>query len=238
VAGIGNGYGSECHLLRYFGRHRCALDAEICREIGASLLRWLDCPFARTSGSPDTTKKKAPWPDAEWKALDFLPGMHPARVGWPEFWPTTGNTLNWDAVGIATVGGTEEYVLVEAKAHTGELKSACAAKDAGLSKIRNTFEDVKNYLGIGHEKDWLETYYQYCNRLAALTFLTRHEVPARLIMIYFTGDRRPDAYICPANMDEWKRPLADQAAWVGFPSDHHLKQRVHEIYLPIIGPRV
>ena len=211
---------------------------EICAAIGASLLRSMDCPFARTPGLADRVKNKAPWPDAEWKALDFLPAMHPARVAWPEFWPTTGNTLNWDAVGIATVGETEEYVLIEAKAHTEELKSDCTAKEhGGLPKIRAAFDTVRQYLGVVQAEDWLKTYYQYCNRLAALAFLGQKGVPARLIMIYFTGDRWPDdKHTSPANVDDWKQPLATRAAWVGLPSHHHLKHRICEVYLPIIGP--
>ena len=87
-------------------------------------------------------------------------------------------------------------------------------------------------------KDWLKTYYQYCNRLTALAFLTRNGVPARLIMIYFTGDRRPDNYTCPAGVDDWQQSIAAQAAWVGLPLDHRLKHRLHEVYLPIIWPAI
>lgn len=36
---MGMGYGSECHLLRYLGRHRRALDARIL-EVEAIACRW------------------------------------------------------------------------------------------------------------------------------------------------------------------------------------------------------
>jgi hypothetical protein len=161
--------------------------------------------------------------------------MHPARVAWPEFWPTTGNTLNWDAIGIATVGEELEYVLIEAKAHTDELKSDCGAVErGGLPKIRAAFDITRQYLGVRNAGDWLKGYYQYCNRLAALAFLTRKAVPAQLIMIYFTGDRRPDDYTCPPGVEAWKRSIAAQTAWIGLPMDHPLKRRLHEVYLPII----
>ena len=51
-------------MLRYLGRHRRMLDAEVKKVTGAEGVRWLDFPF---------DKKKKQWKDAEWKGLDFLP---------------------------------------------------------------------------------------------------------------------------------------------------------------------
>ncbi len=80
-ASIGNGYGSECNLLRYLGRHRSRLDAAIMKTIpDASAVRWVDFHFDPTCN----------WKDAERTALDFLDADHPARVAWTWAWPHRG----------------------------------------------------------------------------------------------------------------------------------------------------
>src|SRR5437588_590472 len=58
-AQIGCGYGSECHLLRYLGRHRQCLDKAQCDVIPADEVIWLDFPF-----DPRRT-----WPDHEWERI-------------------------------------------------------------------------------------------------------------------------------------------------------------------------
>jgi hypothetical protein len=78
-AAIGNGYGSECNLLRYLGRHRSRLDAAVMKTIpNASAVRWLDFHFDPACN----------WKDAERTALDFLEIDHPARVAWTWVGPT------------------------------------------------------------------------------------------------------------------------------------------------------
>lgn len=52
MAKFGNGYGSECHLLRYLGRHRKRLDAAVCEVTGATGVHWLDFPFASVWPDP------------------------------------------------------------------------------------------------------------------------------------------------------------------------------------------
>jgi hypothetical protein len=235
MAEIGNGYGSECHLLRYLGRHRNKLDEVIKAELDALTIQWLDFPFLPIPGSPDRTLRRARWPDAEWKALDFLPEEHPARSAWSAFWPTRGNTLNWDAIGKETIEGRDEWLLVEAKAHIEELNSHCTAKEhGGLPKIRAAFESTRQYIGVTNAKDWLSPHYQYCNRIAALKYLTERNIAARLMMIYFTGDRRPDDFTCPADTDGWQLALTKRATWLGLGPNHRLKNRIHEVFLPII----
>lgn len=230
---IGNGYGSECHLLRYLGRHRQRLNRAVGGATGATDIEWLDFPFSTEPGIVNLAGRSAPWPDAEWKALEFLPDAHPARIAWQDFWPTSGNTLNWDAVGIGAFDGNNEWLLVEAKAHLAELRSACSAtENGGRPRIRAAFETTRRELGVSGG-DWLADYYQYCNRVAALAFLQRFKVPAHLVMVYFTGDRRPDSCVCPASEQEWRPALELQAAWVGVPEVHPLKAKIHEVFLPI-----
>ena len=60
MAEMGDGYGSECHLLRYLGRHRSLFNQEVDSAISGQDLEWLDYPF-------DPTRT---WRDGEWKGLD------------------------------------------------------------------------------------------------------------------------------------------------------------------------
>ena len=125
MANIGYGYGSECHLLRWMGRHRDKLNAEVAKKVGTdkTLINWLDFKFAS-----DGSKR---WPDKELEGLEFLREDEYARIKgrWQEFWPQGKGIMNWDAV--ARIGPeNKEYLLVEAKAHIEEMKSCCENKIA------------------------------------------------------------------------------------------------------------
>jgi len=99
VAEIGMGYGSECHLLRYLGRHRELLDEKVREAVGAEAIRWLDFHFDR----------RRKWHDGERKALDFLEHNSPIQQSWSEFWPQRGEPPNWDAVAKITVADLDEW---------------------------------------------------------------------------------------------------------------------------------
>lgn len=45
MADMSAGFGSECHLLRYLGRHRNLLDQRVLNLTGADTVTWLDHPF-------------------------------------------------------------------------------------------------------------------------------------------------------------------------------------------------
>jgi hypothetical protein len=77
VANIGYGYGSECQLLRYLGRHRMEFDRRVIGAIGGTAVEWRDSRF-----DPSNC-----WGDGEWKRLDFLPEDSPARVAYETEWP-------------------------------------------------------------------------------------------------------------------------------------------------------
>jgi len=227
MADIGHGYGSECHLLRYLGRHRKQLDDQICEATDAAQIRWLDFPFNPTNS----------WKDGEWKGLDFLPADDPARLAWPEFWPVRGNPQNWDAVARVKFGSSWEWLLVEAKAHVEELHSNCGASEAGgRPMIRKSLARVKEKLGAESGGDWLENYYQYANRLTVLWHMVECGTPTRLLFIYFTGDEFPDnAFDCPADEQGWAPALEAQRQYLGLEVDHSLSDRVHKIFSPVLG---
>jgi hypothetical protein len=136
MAEMGMGYGSECHLLRYLGRHRSLLDTKVCAAIPADAIAWLDQPF----------DPKKTWLDGELKGLDFL-GPNDERIlhESTKVWPQSGNPPNWDAVARITKNGMSEWLLVEAKANIQELQSYCEARpDGGLPLITSTLKATKS----------------------------------------------------------------------------------------------
>src|SRR5208337_4362825 len=114
---MGNGYGSEFHLLRYLGYHRHELNGVVEKETGGRVSDWLDFAFGGEGK-----------PDREWKGVDFVGSASSVKSAWEKFWPQTGNVPNWDAVGRLDSNSGVEYLLVEAKAHVEELQSSCSAK--------------------------------------------------------------------------------------------------------------
>src|SRR5579862_3664313 len=83
---MGDGYGSEFHLLRYLGYHRSALSRAVEKQTGGRVIDWLDCAFGG--------KEKL---DRECKGVDFLDSVPDVKSAWLKFWPQTGNVPNWDA---------------------------------------------------------------------------------------------------------------------------------------------
>jgi len=222
---IGKGYGSEWHLLWYLGRHRAELSQKIRRETGCQDVDWLDFPSRQRDGA---------LLDAEWKGLDFL--ADPAVImAWREFWPQGAGIQNWDGVAKLQMDGRDEWLLVEAKGHCGEAESSCAAKpEGGLDKIRQALEATKRSLGVDASRDWLNGYYQYCNRVSILHFLETHGVAARLLFVYFTGDTTAGRE-CPKNESGWRGALDGQDAHVGLPTAHPLAARIHKLFLPVFA---
>jgi hypothetical protein len=224
MADMGSGYGSECHLLRYLGRHRNRLDQRVLNLTGADNVAWLDHPF-----DPNKT-----WLDGELKGLDFLEPNDPTCKKWANVWPQQGNPPNWDAVARIQINGVAEWLLVEAKANLQELRSSCKAKaEGGRPLITDTLAAVKPTLGVAEDRDWLNGYYQYCNRIAVLEFLNRHKTRARMMFVYFLGDKGDSTRTCPTDVGGWRAALEEQKKHVGLPRHHPLYDRVHELFLEV-----
>ena len=121
---------------------------------------------------------------AEYRDGDFL-----VRIGRPglqaklsEFWPVGGP--QWDALGVAG----DIVLLVEAKAHVGEMKSSCGATaPRSLATITASLDAARRGFGARETADWMNGYYQLANRLAHLWFLRENGVDARLVLLQFTG---------------------------------------------------
>lgn len=225
MAAMGYGYGSECHLLRWMGRHRRAFDTAVCKVLQKTdgPVDWLDMEFNPSN----------PWPDRELKGLEFI-GKTAALDKWKEEWPASGNSQNWDAVGW----WGNRPVLVEAKAHTGEIHSECGAKpNGGRPRIEQTLRDTALSLGMCDlSSSWMKPHYQFANRLAVLRFLHSHGYPARLVMIYFVGDRHFPSCQPPQRVEDWTLPLATQKLEMGLPARHDLSPFIHELFLHVCEP--
>jgi len=223
MAVIGAGYGSECHLLRYLGRHRRAFDARVGAALGGEVLEWLDFHF-----DPGQV-----WPDRERRGLDFVEDAA-VQAAWAAWWPQGRGIHSWDAVGRYRVGGESGWLLVEAKANLEELASDCQAKPAGgRAQIEAALGAVKRALGVDASHDWLRGHYQNANRIAALHFLGSHGIAARLLWVYFSGDRTPNR-TCPADAAGWQAALESQREDLGLSDDHPLRTRIHALHLPAV----
>ena len=222
---IGYGYGSEWHLLRYLGRHRNLLDKAVCEATGCGTIDWLDFGFDANS----------PGQDAEWKGLDFLNDDDDLQKAWHAYWPQGAGIHNWDAVARASFEGKSVWILVETKANIEELNSECKAQNKeSLRKIKAAFDATEKALGVPPETSWMKRYYQYCNRIAALHFLSSHGIDARLVFVYFCGDKGDARRTCPGNPVEWNGALELQRSFVAMPEDHYLARKIHNIYLPVM----
>ena len=225
MADIGDGYGSECHFLRWMGRHRKLFDERVSAAVSrpGEAINWLDFKFA--------PNKK--WPDAELKGLEFLYDRPGLKAAWERFWPTGGGVQNWDAVGWIGTGSDAELLLVEAKANIEEMRSDCHATcPNSIRKIERAFEATQENLGASPGADWMHDYYQAANRMATLYFVQRAQIPARLLFVYFLGDRVPGKE-CPRTENEWKPAIDAQWKHLGLAADHSLADRTHKLFLPI-----
>jgi len=225
---IGCGYGSEWHLLRYLGYHRSVLEEEILKNTGGDQVTWLDFKFSNRNEPLNR--------DREWKGVEFLDER--TQKEWKAWWPQTGNIQNWDAVGRLHIGDSVEWLLFEAKAHINELKNGCGAKSKESKEkiVSNFMETMKSFnVKDAPLKNWLEPYYQLCNRLAVLHFLhceCKPPVTSRLIMIYFYGDQVTSKN-CPQSLEEWKTELMLMYDWVGLDPKSALSDKIHTIFLSV-----
>jgi hypothetical protein len=230
---IGHGYGSDWHLLRFLGYHRYYLSHKVLTEINGEAIKWLDFYFSHKN-----TKCAR---DSEWNGLEFIKDPDLLR-SWYAFWPKSGRSQNWDAVAKIRVDGQEEWLLVEAKAHTHELKgNGCGATNPrSIQKIEGALTATKAACGAASTplENWLGAYYQYANRLAALHFLTdcaQPPVPARLLFIYFLGDKHKDQD-CPRTREDWAPAVNAMEAVLGIDRNRPLFARVHPMFLHV-NPR-
>jgi hypothetical protein len=122
------------------------------------------------------------------------------------------NTPNWDLAATATIEGRQGLVLVEAKAHAGELK-------ADGKKPGNADNDARIAAAIAQANDALNgvlpgwnisarSHYQLANRFAWAWKLASLGVPVVLIYLGFLDAREMQDQGAPlADADDWSRVL-------------------------------
>lgn len=143
-------------------------------------------------------------------AMELLGIQLPLR-SLESFWPRGGP--QWDALGRA---GSREAVLVEAKAHVGELFSgATHAQEVSASKIRASLAETMSGLHAKPGLDWSSRFYQYTNRLAHGYLLNNlNGVPCRVVFLYLVGDAEMNG---PENRAEWEAAIRVLHKALGLP---------------------
>jgi len=227
-------YGSQRSLLRML-RHAPRQLGELVAAgsqppLSGNPFEWLDAGLRLR-----LPERREPF-SLEWRGVDFLAEDAPGTVAaYRSFWPQTGNVPSWDAVGVRAAAGGREWLLVEAKAHIGELRQSCAAKPRAEGGSRELIEErldeVKAALKARVSHSWLEPYYQFANRIAALWFLHEHGVEARLVHICMVGDEH-FADVARSTAD-WGRALAAMDEWAGRPFDHPVEARLHSLVVSL-----
>lgn len=139
---------------------------------------------------------------AEYRDQGFLErlGIELTRHSLSAFWPSLGP--QWDALARTR----SSVILLEAKAHLNELKSTCAAGEASMAKIHNSFNLVKVGVGAARDSVWTTPFYQYANRLAHLYLLRElNDIDAKLVMLCFLNDREMRG---PETEAQWSQEIS------------------------------
>jgi hypothetical protein len=236
---IGAGYGSEFHLMRYLGRYRNLLNALIEKEIGGRVIEWLDFSPGTDIEYDIKIPEKIKLPDHEIIGLEFLKEEDSDAFGqWKNFWPQSGIQPNWDGICRTEINSRKHWLLVEAKGNIDEIKSDCGAQRQSLTTIKTALSEMQKAFDLNSSYDLTKEYYQYANRLGVLYFLIKHNVPAKILFIYFIGDKNPKKEArCPKSIEEWKKPLEEQSRWIGLEAARKKSLGVHELYLNVVPPR-
>jgi hypothetical protein len=167
---------------------------------------------------------------AEYRDATFLRqvGLSRLEANLASFWPPLGP--QWDGLAVTA---DDKVLLVEAKAHLGELVSSCAAGAKSLDMIERSFALAKRYYGASTDSDWTTAFYQYANRLAHLYFLRQHGVDAHLVFIYFINDSDMRG---PTSRAEWAPVLDDCYRALGLEREQRIPG-VHSVFIDVAKAR-
>jgi hypothetical protein len=168
---------------------------------------------------------------AEYRDAAFLKLLDLDRLAGPlaEFWPARGP--QWDALGLSD---KNEVLLVEAKAHVGEMCSpSTGAGTASRARIVERLATTAERLGARtSHAEWADNFYQLANRLCHLQFLRDHDVPAFLVLVNFLNDRDMNG---PTSRETWD--AAYQVAYhaMGLKARHALSPYIIEVFPDVAG---
>lgn len=200
--------------LREFkgSRFRCLLSTSLPKPTFVKWINSLVQPFAEVSESDKYMPEGFSRPDEA--KLGETPGFLDAEQGYDkekrkiltDWWLAVrrnANTPNWDLASTCKVGGREGLVLLEAKAHAGELKSddCCgAANQQNRKRIFQAIAEASNALGNGWSLT-ADRCYQLNNRIAWSLKIASLGRPVVLVYLGFL------------NVYEMDDPFQNQAAW-------------------------
>jgi hypothetical protein len=192
-------------------RLRCLLLTCDAPERVAAFLKSLVFPHAQVTVGDHWAPRGLLEPDEAklGEMPDFVPDQERAVLtSWWLKVPGRANTPNWDLVSTCRIAGRKGLVLVEAKAHEGELADD---KSSATSPNREQIEKAL----VGATAAWnalesgfllsVDSHYQLSNRLAFSWKLATMGIPVVLVYLGFLGARE---------MDDGKRLLLkDHAQW-------------------------
>lgn len=205
--------GSQKWIQEAVNRHPEILD-EALGFSSAEPIEWL---------SPRQADHYAEYRDGA--ALRLL-GIDP-NVELIEFWPLKGP--QWDALG-RTADGTP--ILLEAKAHLGEMVTGASAARNPLSMdlIDRGLREAAAWVGADTRMPWNGPLYQMANRIAHLYYLrVLNQIPACLVFLYFYGD----ADMCgPRTQEEWEGAVSLAHRLLGFTSR---PPGMSDVYLDVVS---
>ncbi len=159
-----------------------------------------------TVDSKDTHRPVGHDDDAEFQVPDFCRRFRPnwnlhesIRSWWLPYSPLNKNarTPVWDFISTCTMLGREGLLLLEAKAHEGEVdwkgKGLGASEQSKINHehIRGAVAKISRRLrSVSRKKVILdvESRYQLANRVAWAAFLANKGIPVALLYLGFTGD--------------------------------------------------
>lgn len=137
----------------------------------------------------------------------------------------------WDALGRTSERGV---ILVEAKAHVGELVSRReAVSPASIAKIEAAFDATRKAMGARKSDEWMTRYYQYANRLAHLHFLRAHGVDAQLTLVCFVGDSEMPG---PNGGADFEHAVSEMRRSLGIPEDRS-SSHVVDVFIDVASLR-
>lgn len=183
---MGLGYGSEFQLLRFMGRHRHELERTIIdalqekqQTINDKNFDWLDFEYSDVN--------KVITGDRELYGLSFLEkkidkGLYDKITSaLQKAGSFISNWQHWDAVFVLD----DCFYFVEAKAYPGELYSTNDHGGSSKKEILNFMRENMKPYGIEVDENWLDSYYQFANRISMMAFLNQNGLNAKAIYIYF-----------------------------------------------------
>ena len=232
---IDNGKGSQRALIETVrDRSSKAVLEEKLRE---AFPKWEECTFKWLSPIEDDGYKEYTG-KRFWEMIYSSAGKTPLTEI-SGFWPLKG--CHWDGVvEVLQKGRRVGIILIEAKAHSSELRSTISARsETSIRIILDTLRKVKSELRVSEERDWTGQYYQSANRIAHVLHLNSRDIlkpiTYALANLYFLNDKFAGEK-CNEHFEsekEWTPFIKKEYDYLGItPEDHPLlKNHIKNIFI-------